>query len=73
MEQARQNEDLQELASLAHWLKGSGGTVGYDDFTESAVKLENFAKTGQSDQAGQILEQVKCIAKDIVPPTMEDN
>ena len=23
-----------ELASLAHWLKGAGGTVGFDCFTE---------------------------------------
>ena len=73
MEQACAQGNMEEVAMLAHWLKGSGGTVGYDDFTEPAVKLENYAKTGQSDQAGQILEQVKCIAKDIVPPSMEDN
>ena len=68
MEQASAQGDLEEVAVLAHWLKGSGGTVGYDDFTEPAAKLENFAKTGQADQTCQMLEQVKCIARDVVPP-----
>ncbi len=68
MEQASEQGDLEEMAVLAHWLKGSGGTVGYDDFTEPAAKLEGFAKTGQTEQADQVLEQLKCIVKDIVPP-----
>jgi len=73
MEQACAQGNLDEVAMLAHWLKGSGGTVGYDDFTEPAKKLENFAKTGQADQTGQMVEQIKGIAKDIVPPVMENN
>ncbi|MDX1434900.1 MAG: ATP-binding protein, partial [Gammaproteobacteria bacterium] len=47
MDAAWSRRDLAELASLAHWLKGSGGTVGYDDFTEPAKNLEMFAKNGQ--------------------------
>jgi HPt (histidine-containing phosphotransfer) domain-containing protein len=34
---------MEELAALAHWLKGAAGTVGYDDFTEPAIRLEEEA------------------------------
>ena len=72
MEQALHENDLEELALLAHWLKGSAGTVGYDDFTEPAAKLENFAKSGQVEQAAQMLERVKCLAMAIEPPILKD-
>lgn len=44
MQAAVENEDLEELRQLAHWLKGAGGTVGYDCFTVPAAKLESLAK-----------------------------
>ncbi|HYC44259.1 MAG TPA: response regulator [Burkholderiales bacterium] len=43
-ERAYAAADYPELAQLAHWLKGAGGTVGYDDFTEPALRLELAAK-----------------------------
>jgi PAS domain S-box-containing protein len=67
---AWENENLEELALIAHWLKGAGGTVGFDDFTEPASRLENFAKTAQLEQAGEILRQVQCLSEAIVPPTL---
>ncbi len=70
MEQATVDGDMEELALLAHWLKGSGGTVGYDDFTEPASKLEDSARAGQAEQAGQMVAQVKALAQCIVPPAM---
>jgi len=33
MEIASEARDYETLAGLVHWLKGSGGTVGFDDFT----------------------------------------
>ena len=71
MEQAWKLGDLEELSLLAHWLKGAGGTVGYDDFTEPAAELERFAKSQQVEQAGQMLEKVKRLAKAIAPPITE--
>jgi signal transduction histidine kinase/DNA-binding NarL/FixJ family response regulator len=71
MEQAWIRGDLEELALLAHWLKGAGGTVGYDDFTQPAAELENFAKSRQVEQAGRMLEQVRCLAKAVEPPVVE--
>ena len=67
---AWENENLEELALIAHWLKGAGGTVGFDDFTEPAARLENFAKTAQLERAGEILRQVKCLSEAIVPPAI---
>ncbi|MGH8673593.1 MAG: ATP-binding protein, partial [Burkholderiales bacterium] len=40
MDRACKARDFQELAALAHWLKGAGGTVGYDAFTEPSMELE---------------------------------
>ena len=40
MQAALERRDLAELAALAHWLKGAGGTVGFDAFFEPARKLE---------------------------------
>ncbi len=34
-----------ELAELAHWLKGAGGTAGFDAFTEHAASLQSAAKS----------------------------
>ena len=65
---AWEKENLEELALIAHWLKGAGGTVGFDDFTEPAARLENFARTSQLEKAGEILQQVKCLSEAIVPP-----
>jgi len=62
--------NLEELALIAHWLKGAGGTVGFDDFTEPATRLEHFAKSAQLEKTGEILRQVKCLSEAIVPPAI---
>jgi PAS domain S-box-containing protein len=71
MEAAWEQGDMDELALLAHWLKGSGGTVGYDDFTEPAAKLEKAARSGEADQAGEMLRRIQCLVNAVVPPVME--
>jgi signal transduction histidine kinase/CheY-like chemotaxis protein/HPt (histidine-containing phosphotransfer) domain-containing protein len=67
---AWENGNLEELALIAHWLKGAGGTVGFDHFTEPAARLENFAKTAQLERAGETLRQVKNLSEAIVPPAI---
>ncbi len=44
MHNALQENDFDELIQLGHWLKGAGGTVGFDVFTEPAASLEEFAR-----------------------------
>jgi HPt (histidine-containing phosphotransfer) domain-containing protein len=73
MEQAYKQGDWEQLALLAHWLKGAGGTVGFDDFTVPAKELEESAKAGQADQVGAMLDQVKGLKNAIVPPELEGN
>jgi PAS domain S-box-containing protein len=69
-ELAWQNKNMEELAVIAHWLKGAGGTVGFDDFTEPAATLENLAKSAQVERAGKMLEKVKSLSAAIVLPTV---
>ncbi len=60
--------DMAQLAMIAHWLKGAGGTVGFDEFTAPAAELEKVAKADQTADAGRVLEQLKSLADAIVPP-----
>ena len=59
MDAAWQARDFGELASLAHWLKGSGGTVGFDAFTEPAKHLEGLAKAETEDRKNRRLEEAQ--------------
>ncbi|MDH3503123.1 MAG: response regulator, partial [Nitrospirota bacterium] len=45
MDAAYSNRDMEALAKLAHWLKGAGGTVGFDVLNEPAAELEAATKT----------------------------
>ena len=41
--------DFQEIESFGYWLKASGGSVGFNAFTEPARDLENYAKEKEID------------------------
>jgi len=73
MQVAAADGNMEELANLAHWLKGSGGTVGFDAFTEPAIELENFAKSGELDKAKQTIGMLIAMAKFIVRPDTADS
>ncbi len=72
MDQAVENGDFQELAALAHWLKGSGGTVGFDVFTKPAADMEKAAKNSDMDIVSKCLGDVKTFAGNIVLPGNDD-
>jgi len=72
MESSWQQRDFDQLAALAHWLKGSGGTVGYDDFTEPAKKLEGFAKAKDEGQIPPVLAELRNLADRVVVPNQDD-
>ena len=44
MKSAVTAQDFEELARLAHWLKGAGGTCGFREFYDPSVELEQAAK-----------------------------
>ena len=64
-------DDHAELADLAHWLKGAGGTVGFAAFTQPARELEQSAKRGETETLGAMLTEVKDLADSIEIPTAQ--
>ncbi len=68
MEEAWTRWDLEELATFAHWLKGAAGTLGFDDFTEPAEKLENYIRAEMKEQVGQSVEHIRNLAAAVILP-----
>ncbi len=66
MEQAWKSNDLTGLSRLAHWLKGSGGTVGFDVLTDLAARLEQFASEGEAEQIESAIAGLVDLSKRIV-------
>ena len=58
--------DFEELAKLAHWLKGSGGTVGFDAFGEPAATLELLAKERKESEIEASISELRRLAERIV-------
>jgi PAS domain S-box-containing protein len=59
---------MQEMAELAHWLKGAGGTVGYDALFEPARELERHARAGDREALERNLAQIEGLAERLVAP-----
>lgn len=60
--------NVEELANLAHWLKGAGGTVGFDTLTDPASELEVFAKSGELESAKRVVATLELMSKQMVRP-----
>ncbi len=65
MRAAWRDGDLAALARLAHSLKGTGGTAGFDAFTELARDLEQMAKAGRSDPIEDAINTIENVASRI--------
>ena len=72
MTQAWNDRDFDALANLAHWLKGAGGTVGFDAFTEPAANLEQLAKAKSEAQIEDAIIVLRQLADRIVVSADED-
>lgn len=73
MQNAIQAADFELVQSEAHWLKGSGGTVGYGALTEPAGALERAAKQGETERAMELLTEIQALRARIVCPGSEGN
>ncbi|GAA5511072.1 ATP-binding protein [Novipirellula caenicola] len=71
MEDAIANDDFETLRAEAHWLKGSGGTVGLGVFTESAAKLEHGAGQFERSQLERLLDEIRDLQRRIVIPAVD--
>jgi PAS domain S-box-containing protein len=61
--------DFDELARLAHWLKGSAGTAGFHDFTNAARDLEVLAKEHKVDRAEAAIDRLALMTERVVLPS----
>jgi PAS domain S-box-containing protein len=61
MDRACNESDHEALAQLAHWLKGAGGTVGYDAFNDPAARLEHFAKSGDPEGIAAVMLELRAL------------
>jgi CheY-like chemotaxis protein/HPt (histidine-containing phosphotransfer) domain-containing protein len=68
MQRALSGGDFAALSALAHWLKGAGGTVGYDAFFEPARDLEHAAVAADAIAARIEMEKLNQLAIRVVPP-----
>ena len=66
MEGAFDRRDMAELAALAHWLKGAGGSMGFDDLFEPAKVLEEAALAGADEPAAAALDQLRSLERAIL-------
>jgi HPt (histidine-containing phosphotransfer) domain-containing protein len=60
--------DLAELARLAHGLKASGSSVGFDALLEPAEALDEAAKASDSAQAGRWLDLLGTLGRRLKAP-----
>jgi HPt (histidine-containing phosphotransfer) domain-containing protein len=68
---AEASRDYVAIANFAHWLKGSAGSMGYDDFNEPAAELERAAKAAEGERAGQLIDDLRHMAARVVAPGEE--
>lgn len=65
MQRALESQDFPELASLAHWLKGAGGTAGFPAFTQPARQLESLVQDRQCDEIEATVAELLALAERI--------
>jgi signal transduction histidine kinase/CheY-like chemotaxis protein/HPt (histidine-containing phosphotransfer) domain-containing protein len=54
--------DWDELVELAHWLKGSGGTAGYEQFTIPSGRLERMASHRSHERIETVLREIELLS-----------
>ncbi|MFN0160153.1 MAG: ATP-binding protein [Burkholderiales bacterium] len=72
VEKAGQDGDCAAIAQFGHWLAGSAGSVGYDEFTESARAVEQHARQGNLAATQPELARVRALAARVVLPNLEE-
>lgn len=55
--------DFEGLAHLAHWLKGTAGTAGFDHFTIPAIRLERYARSATASASREALNIIVGLAQ----------
>lgn len=73
MRSAWDSRNFSELRELAHKLKGTGGTVGFPDFTEPSERLQSLAECSTEEGIDPVLQELEELATRVEVPTAEDH
>ena len=65
MDHAARRGDFAELAALAHWLKGAGGSMGYDNLYEPSKALEVAARGRDAAAVTAVMTELQNFARRI--------
>ena len=65
MQQATTDEDLDQLARLAHSVKGAGGMAGFAALTDPAKRLQCLAQDGQYEEIESTLAELSALSERI--------
>jgi len=68
MRQALASQDLAELARLAHWLKGAGGTAGFPAFSQPAKRLESLVRDQRYSEIEGAIAEIEQLAERVAVP-----
>lgn len=68
LEQAIDNQQWEEVGELAHWLRGTGGSLGFEHFTTPTLAMEKLAQVGDEMSCELILQDIRSTAKRICIP-----
>lgn len=71
IESLQQASNYSELALVAHWLKGAGGSVGFDVLTELGQQLEEAAKMSRGEDISELVSSLRGVAGRIVAPASQ--
>ncbi len=59
LDAAAEQENWTTVGEIGHWLKGSGGSVGFSGFTEIAADLEVAAQSNSAEQVSLRIDVIK--------------
>ena len=65
-------DDHKQLNADAHWLKGAGGTCGFQEFYEPAFELEKAAKSRQTEMYVEMVNHLEALVNRIELPKLEE-
>ena len=68
--QACEQGELDELAKLAHWVKGSGGTAGFSMLTAPARMLESAAKEKKLEEVRSAIDELSYLVERVEKPSI---
>ena len=57
------DKNFEEIRHHAHWLKGSGGTVGFQDFTKPASRLEQLAIDKNYEGMNDLVSEISSLTQ----------